>query len=400
MTSPLPSAPTSGFLNRSTPPHIFTLVVVAGVSAMSMNIFLPSMPAMAAFFGADYGLIQLAVSAYLALTGLLNIFLGPLSDRFGRRAVLIGSLIVFCLASLGCMLSTSVEMFLVFRMCQAVVASGMVLSRAIVRDMARPEQAASMIAYVTMGMALVPMLAPVLGGVLQSQFGWQANFAVMALCGLFVLWLVFADLGETNRSQSASFSAQFAAYPALLRSRRFWGYTFVAGVTSGAFFAFLGGAPYVGSEILGLDPRSLGIYFGIIPAGYLVGNFFTGRFATRLGIGFMILTGGVLATLGMLIVLVLWIAGLQTPLALFGGVFFVGLGNGLTMPLLFGQHHSRALYKSGGAPRGHTYRCPLSRALQICKFLIRVCKFCKECDHARAENLCWRQTARSAAENR
>lgn len=332
MTPVQPSTPKIGFLDRNTPPHVVTLVVIAGVAAMSMNIFLPSMPAMAGFFAADYGLIQLAVSAYLALTGLLNIILGPLSDRFGRRAVLMASLSVFVLASLGCMLATSVEMFLAFRMCQAVVASGMVLSRAIVRDMAPPDQAASMIAYVTMGMALVPMMAPVVGGILQSQFGWQANFAVMALAGFLVLWLVYADLGETNRAQTASFKAQFAAYPELLRSRRFWGYTFVAGVTSGAFFAFLGGAPYVGSEILGLDPQALGIYFGIIPLGYLLGNFFTGRFATRLGIGFMILTGGYVATFGMGLVLVLWILGWQTAPVLFGCLFFMGLGNGLVMP--------------------------------------------------------------------
>ena len=330
--SPPKAGSKSGFLDRTAPPHIFTLVVIAGIAAMSMNIFLPSMPAMADFFDADYALIQLAISAYLALTGLLNIVLGPLSDRFGRRAVLMGSLMVFSFASLGCMLSTSVEMFLAFRMCQAVVASGMVLSRAIVRDMAPPDQAASMIAYVTMGMALVPMMAPVLGGVLQSRFGWQANFAAMALCGFLVLWLVYADLGETNRAQTTSFKAQFAEYPALLRSRRFWGYTFVAGVTSGAFFAFLGGAPFVGSEILGLDPQSLGIYFGIIPMGYLFGNFFTGRFAQRLGIGFMILAGGVVATFGMLLVLLLWFTGIQTAPAFFGGVFFVGFGNGLTMP--------------------------------------------------------------------
>lgn len=332
MTPIQPNRPNSGFLDRSTAPHIFTLVVIAGVAAMSMNIFLPSMPAMAAFFQADYGLIQLAVSAYLALTGLLNIVLGPLSDRFGRRAILMGSMALFSVASLGCMLSTSVEMFLFFRMTQAVVASGMVLSRAIVRDMAPPDQAASMIAYVTMGMALVPMVAPVLGGIFEAYFGWQANFAVMALSGFFALWLVYADLGETNLRQTTSFKAQFAAYPALLRSRRFWGYTFVAGVTSGAFFAFLGGAPYIGSEILDLTPQTLGFYFGIIPTGYLIGNFFTSRYATRLGIGIMILAGGIVATFGMLLVLILWSLGMQSAGIFFGGVFFVGLGNGLTMP--------------------------------------------------------------------
>ena len=264
----------SVFLDRTTAPNIVTLVLIAGIAAMSMNVFLPSMPSMALFFDADYAVIQLSISAYLALTGVLNFVIGPLSDRYGRRKVLLICIAVFTLASFGAMMSRSVEVFLAFRMAQAVIASGLVLSRAIVRDIVPANEAASMIAYVTMGMALVPMLAPVLGGFLEDSFGWQANFATMALSGILVFVLVFADLGETNRAQMTSFKAQFASYPTLLKSRRFWGYTFVAGVTSGAFFAFLGGAPYVGSEILGLSPSELGLYFGIIPTGYLVGNFF------------------------------------------------------------------------------------------------------------------------------
>lgn len=327
-----PERPRSVFLDRRSSPHIATLVLMAGVSAMSMNIFLPSMPSMAEFFEVDYALIQLAVSAYLALTGLLNIVLGPLSDRYGRRAILLWSFGIFTIASLGAMMSTTVEVFLTFRMVQAIVATGMVLSRTIVRDMFSTDQAASMIAYVTMGMALVPMFSPVIGGILESNFGWQANFAVMTGAGALMFLLTYADLGETNSSRSTSFRAQFSAYPALLRSRRFWGYTLVAGVTSGAFFAFLGGAPFVGSEILKLSPSGLGAYFGIISTGYFMGNFLTGRYAQRKGIGFMILSGGIVATMGMLLVVLFWSVGIQTAPAFFGCLFFVGLGNGLTLP--------------------------------------------------------------------
>lgn len=331
--SEIPSArPLIVFLDRRTPPHIVTLVLLAGVSAMSLNIFLPSMASMADFFDADYALVQLAVSAYLALTGLMNIVLGPLSDRFGRRNILLVSFAIFTAASLGAMLATSIEVFLIFRMIQAVVATGMVLSRAIVRDMVPTDQAASMIAYVTMGMALVPMFAPVIGGLLESTFGWQANFALMAVAGALMCLLLYCDLGETNRTQAASFKDQFRQYPALLRSRRFWGYTMVAGVTSGAFFAFLGGAPYVGSEILELSPTELGAYFGFISTGYFTGNFVTGRFAQRQGIHFMIMAGCVVTVFGMGLVIMFWLIGWQTALAFFGCLFFVGFGNGLTLP--------------------------------------------------------------------
>ena len=315
-----------------TAPHLITLVLIAGVSAMSMNIFLPSMSSMATFFGVEYSLIQWAVSGYLALTGLLNIIIGPLSDRFGRRRVLLSSLLIFILASLGCVFSQTVETFLVFRMIQAVVASGMVLSRAILRDMVEPDQAASMIGYVTMGMALVPMLAPMLGGVLEEQFGWQASFAVMSVCGMLVLLLVYLDLGETNMRQTSSFKAQFQAYPELLRSRRFWGYSFTAGFATGAFFSFLGGAPYVGTEVFGLSPKIFGFYFGLIPFGYLIGNFITGRFAGRMGIGWMVFWGSVIAALGMGSVVLLFVAGFESAFILFLGTFFVGIGNGFVIP--------------------------------------------------------------------
>ncbi len=326
------SLPPRIFLDRTTPPNLLTLVLIAGIAAMSLNIFLPSMPSMAKQFDVDYAVIQLAVSAYLALTGVLNLILGPLSDRFGRRAVLLWSIGAFSLASVGCMLSTSAEMFLAFRLTQAVIASGMALSRAIVRDIVPANQAASMIAYVTMGMALVPMAAPMLGGVLEAAFGWRATFAAMALSGGLVLLLTFFDLGESNRAQTASFKAQFQAYPDLLRSRRFWGYAVVAGFTSGIFFAFIGGAPYVGTEILGLSPEQLGLSFGIMPMGYLIGNFFTGRFGQGLGIAFLIVAGGVLSLIGIGLISVFWLLGIKTAFVFFSCTIFVGIGNGLTMP--------------------------------------------------------------------
>ena len=320
------------WLDKPTPLHVVTLIAIAGVSALSMNIFLPALPGMAEYFDADYALVQLAISAYLAVTALLQIIIGPLSDRFGRRPVLLGGYGVFLLATLGCILASSIESLLFFRMLQAGVASGIVLSRAIVRDMVPPAQAASMIGYVTMGMSLVPMIGPALGGVLDEAYGWRASFIMLGVLGLLVFWLIWADLGETNQHKSASFGAQFRAYPNLIRSRRFWGYALTAGFASGAFFAFLGGAPFVSIIILGMNSAEMGGYFAIVAFGYMVGNFLSGRFAQRVGINRMMLAGGLVGATGPLFSIGLFAIGILHPLSLFGPMFLMGLGNGLTLP--------------------------------------------------------------------
>jgi DHA1 family bicyclomycin/chloramphenicol resistance-like MFS transporter len=161
----------SVFLNRKTPPRLLTLTLLTGLSALTLNLMLPSLPQMALYFDVPYGLMQLAVSLYLALSAVVQVVIGPVSDRFGRRPVVLGALAVFLLATVGALLAPNATVFLAFRMLQAVVTAGMVLSRAVVRDMVEGPRAASMIGYVTMGMSLVPMIGPVLGGTLEEAFG-------------------------------------------------------------------------------------------------------------------------------------------------------------------------------------------------------------------------------------
>lgn len=320
------------FADRSTPPHVFTLVLVASMTALTMNVFLPSLPAMAAHFNTEYRVIGLAVSLFLAVNAVLQIIVGPLSDWFGRRIVLIVSITIFLAATLGCIYAPTIESFLFFRMCQAVVATGMVLSRAIVRDVVPMNQAASMIGYVTMGMAVVPMIGPAIGGALDEMFGWQANFWLLFLLGVALFWLCWRDLGETAPLSGRTLAQQFRDYPALLTSRRFWGYALAAGLSSGSFFAYLGGAPFVGDRVFGLPPATLGILFGAPAIGYFTGNFVSGRFSTRIGVNRMVLWGAMSNASGIALNLLLFTLGLGTPLSFFGLMVFMGLGNGMVIP--------------------------------------------------------------------
>ncbi|WP_084861340.1 multidrug effflux MFS transporter [Salibaculum halophilum] len=320
------------FLDRRTAPHLVTLILLAGIAALNMSIFLPSLNGMTVYFGTDYAVMQLAVSGYLAATAVLQIFVGPLADRFGRRPMVLGALAIFVLATLGAVMAPTVEVFLAFRLLQAAVVTTMVLSRAIVRDMVPDDQAASMIGYVTMGMALVPMIGPAIGGALDQAFGWHASFAFLALAGLGVLALAYHDLGETVAGSGMDFRAQMRTYPELLTSPRFWGYVACAAFGSGAFFALLGGASFVAGAVFGLSPFWTGIALGSPAIGYALGNGLSGRYSVRLGIDRMILIGTGVASAGMGLSMVLTLAGLSHPLLFFGFCTTLGLGNGLMLP--------------------------------------------------------------------
>ena len=324
--------PAPRFLNRTTPPHIMTLILTAGLAALSLNVFLPSLPSMAAHFGVEYHVMQLSVSLYLAMTAVIQVFIGPVSDRFGRRVVMLASIAVFVLATLGTMIAPTFAVFLICRLLQAAIATGFVLTRAVVRDMVPQDQAASMIGYVTMGMSVVPMIGPVIGGMLDQAFGWQASFAVLAVGGVALFALVWADQGETAVHRASSFREQARQYPELLKSQRFWGYCLAAAAASGAFFAYLGGAPFVGTNVFQLDAATLGLYFGAPALGYMLGNFLSGRYATRFGINRMIMAGTLVTTFGLALLLVLTGAGYGTVQVFFGLIITVGLGNGIMLP--------------------------------------------------------------------
>ncbi len=320
------------FLDRTTPPHIITLVVIAGVAALCMNLFLPSLAAMALHFETDYAVMQFAVSGYLAATACLQLLIGPLSDLFGRRPVMLASIAMMIVATLVCMLAPDITVFMFGRVAQAAVVSGFVLARAIVRDMVPMEQAASMIGYVTMGMSVVPMVGPTVGGLLNDISGWQSSFALLALLGVGILVLAWFDLGETNHNRSASFSQQFHAWPELLRSPLFWGYALTSTFSSGMFFSFLGGAPFVGSVLYGLAPAMLGLQFFFMASGYMLGNFVSGRYASQIGITRMMLSGNVVAIAGIVAAIALISTGAESPYAFFVPLALIGVGNGVTLP--------------------------------------------------------------------
>jgi len=319
-------------VNHKAKPHILTLAMAAAIGPLAMNVFLPSLPGITSYFNTSSSTAQLSVSLFLFSTALLSLVVGPMSDKFGRRPVMLWCFVIMLAGTLLCIFASTIELFLLGRIIQASAAGGMIISRAIARDIASKNEAASLIGYITMGTALVPMLGPVLGGYLDELFGWHAAFYLIFATALGALIVVYFDLDETNHQKSSSFGAQVKEYPELLTSRRFWGYTASSGLSSGAFFAFLGGAPLVANQVLGLSPSEFGFYFAFAPIGYMSGNFISGRMSQQMGINKMMLSGCIAVAGGVLLAIILFAAGIIHPLSFFAPMFFMGFGNGLTLP--------------------------------------------------------------------
>jgi MFS transporter, DHA1 family, multidrug resistance protein len=293
------------------------------------------MPGMARALGTDFATVQLTLSLYLAAMAVGQLIVGPLSDRFGRRPVLLAGLFVFVIGSGVCASAPSVGILIAGRVVQALGGcAGIALTRAIVADLYGRAQAASMIAYVTMGMAVAPMIAPTIGGVLETLHGWRATFAFLTAYGGVVALLSLFFLAETHKNRAGEGAARklLRSYPGLFRSRLFWGYALTNGFASAVFFAFLAGAPFVVIELLGHSPAQYGAWFALVPSGYILGNFATGRLATRFGPDRLILSGTLMLLASVAGMAAAFGAGYAHPAAMFGPMFFMGAASGLVLP--------------------------------------------------------------------
>lgn len=316
-------------------PPLAVLILMSMLGPLAMNIFLPSMLGIQRHFKTDFATVQLGLSLFLASLALAQLLLGTLSDRFGRRPILLAGLCLFIVGTIACIFAPNIHAFLVGRVVQGFGGSaGLILSRAIVRDLYDRDKAASMIGYVTMGMAVAPMIGPALAGYLDKYFGWQSSFYLLVIFGFIVLYTSYRHVTETNNKPTDSIDVRsvYRSYRALASVRLFWLYTGVAGFASGMFFSFLGGAPFVSEKVLGLTPDRYGLYFVLVALGYSSGNFLSGKYASKLGVFKMIMFGNILGLISIAAMILLFLVGDAHPMKLFGPMFFLSIANGMVLP--------------------------------------------------------------------
>ena len=260
---------------------------------------------------------------------------GPISDRFGRRPIVIFGLVVYLMGSAMCAAAPDIWVLVSGRALQgAGGASGMVLARAIVRDVYSRERSAAVIAYLTTAMAVAPMAAPAIGGVLTEFVSWRANFAFVGLIGLASGVRVLVGLTETHpeRETEFGFGEMLRGFGRLLARPIFCGYAFNAAFSLSVFFAFISGAPYVMVDILHRPASEYGFYFILTAIGFMSGSFVAARISERVGIDRMILAGSTLSLVTVAGTAGLLAAGLWHPLTLFGPASVAAFATGLSMP--------------------------------------------------------------------
>jgi DHA1 family bicyclomycin/chloramphenicol resistance-like MFS transporter len=327
------AALTSSEPAASTRIMLLLLVAMTGVAPISLYMLVPALPVLAKNFASDVSIAQMTVSLYMVGIACSQILMGPLSDRFGRRPVLLAGLGLMVVASAACIFAQSLPQLIVARFFQALGgASGMVVSRAIIRDLYRRERISSMISLVIAVMMIAQMLSPLTGGLLETAFGWRSIFYVTTAMSLGVAIAITLALPETCRVRRAAGGGFRGDVGNLLTSRAFVGYMLCQVLASQIVFTFAGAGPYIVVTHMGRTGAEYGAWFATSGFAYLIGNLFCVRYAPRYQLEKLIWFGLALQLTGSVLNLIWGLTGInQAPAWLFGTQMIVMFANAFVM---------------------------------------------------------------------
>lgn len=321
------------------PRHAGVAVMVGVAFALlplSTDLYLASLPGLRRAFGIGVAEVQLTLSVFIAAFALSQLAYGPLSDRYGRRPVLLAGIAIYLVATIACAAAQSIEQLLVARFFQAVGAcSGQVIGRAIVRDVYGAQGAARMLGYITAGTALAPVLGPAIGGLLTVAFGWRASFVLLAMVAAGLLLVAVRRLGESNAHpdpRATAVAGLLRNYAAVARDRRFAGYAICVAASYGAVFAWISGSSFIMIEALQVPVAWFGVWFGITVLPYVAANLLTARLVMRVGPVRILRVGVSLAVAAGLAIAGLALSGVHTLAAVLLPIALYLFATGLNLP--------------------------------------------------------------------
>jgi len=309
------------------------LAFVAATGPLSMQIFVPALPAIARDFAVEPAIAQLTLSASMVAVGISTLCYGPLSDRFGRRPILLLGLWVFLLGSFACAVAGRIDALIVARIVQAAGgAAGMVLARAMARDLHDASGAAVAISRLTMVMVVAPTIAPFIGGVCHDLAGWRAIFWLVTALGVVALALCHREVRESAPASPSSPRHLLRGFGELLGDSHFVVLMLYPAFSSMIFFSFISGAPYVMVELLGRPVTEYGLYFMLVAGGYIVGSYASSRLIGRISGLDLMTIGMAIAVVGILTLVAIQSLGVLSPLGLCLPLMVSQIGQGLGLP--------------------------------------------------------------------
>ena len=272
---------------------VLLLGLLAALGPLSFDMYLPGLPTIQADMNVSAAQVQLTLSSFLIGLASGNLIYGPLSDRYGRRPVLLSGLLLYTVTCLLCAVASGIQGLILFRFLNAVGgAAGMVLGRVIIRDYFPPRQTARLISLMAMIMLVGPMISPMIGGQLLVFMGWRSIFALLTGVGLVALLLTAFTLAESHpreRRNPLNILTTLKAYGTILSDRRGLGYTLCGGMASGVVFTYITSSPFVFIEVYGVKPVHFGYLYGVIVAGLLIGNYANSHLVMRANVHRLIL---------------------------------------------------------------------------------------------------------------
>jgi MFS transporter, DHA1 family, multidrug resistance protein len=324
-------------MSRQAPLWLLTLITFSGT--LAMHIFVPALPEAAQDLGASIGAMQMTMSVYIFGLAVGQLAYGPLSDRFGRRPILMTGLVLYTVTGLAAAFVPNVDSLIVLRLFQALGGcAGLVIGRAIVRDTALPHEAARRLALMNLMVAVGPGAAPLVGGLLAATLGWRSIFFLLAALGVVNLTFTWRLLSETREQTSgASFATLTRNYRQLVVSPSFLGYAVGGGCATTAMYAFIAASPFIFVHQLNRPDYEVGIYLAVLVSGIWLGSMMATQLIARVAMDRLMIRANLVSVLAAFTLLaVVLSAHLTVPLAV-GSMFVFSVGVGVASPAALTQ---------------------------------------------------------------